>query len=584
MYPVSDTKQMTWYYKYLELIKDGKPISKRVLQALKRVPKYIEKFYFDKERADSYINFIENNIYITGDRVKGEDGLFKMEVEQKFWIEMISFRHEDGSPVVTDLGLILGAGSGKTTFMAALSLAVMMVGSKEENDVIIFSNSISQSNLLFKKIDSTIRSKNSVLYELYKKKYLRPIQKRVTYEPTNSVISVKSYDAEDNDGTEVALAIYDEFHNYKKEDTIENIRKSSLNKKTLSGFLSVFISTNGVTRDMVFDGYMERWINILEGNVEDYSSFPMIYQMDSVQETLNPDLYEKAMPFVRVISNPQVIYEDFIKRKGNIVAQSEKLSKVFNIPQQEYNNLFSTEVIKQALTPMQLRPKYAKIASSINWSSEVYVGYDFASVDDFSSVSILQKCTDFRQDLYKVTNLNFITKNAYANVPENKKELYDKFIKEGSLVILDLEVMDTKYIADYLINILQSNNLIPIKVLGDSFYLEPFKYRMEEEYGADIIQKVRMTVMDLSVPTRMLSTYVLNGRIELSNKLLTWCLNNVRVKEDGAGNIYPNKAKSSEKIDAAISTIMAIKGDLDDYGKDRDIIDWEEEGYEYGII
>ena len=40
--------------------------------------------------------------------------------------------------------------------------------------------------------------------------------------------------------------------------------------------------------------------------------------------------------------------------------------------------------------------------------------------------------------------------------------------------------------------------------------------------------------------------------------VLRWMFNNVFVESDAAGNIKPSKEKSSEKIDGAVASIMAL--------------------------
>jgi phage terminase large subunit-like protein len=42
------------------------------------------------------------------------------------------------------------------------------------------------------------------------------------------------------------------------------------------------------------------------------------------------------------------------------------------------------------------------------------------------------------------------------------------------------------------------------------------------------------------------------------NPVLRWSVGNVVIEQDSAGNIKPSKAKSTEKIDAAIASIMAV--------------------------
>ena len=40
--------------------------------------------------------------------------------------------------------------------------------------------------------------------------------------------------------------------------------------------------------------------------------------------------------------------------------------------------------------------------------------------------------------------------------------------------------------------------------------------------------------------------------------MLRWMMDNIFIKTDPAGNIKPDKEKSTEKIDGAVATIMAL--------------------------
>lgn len=40
--------------------------------------------------------------------------------------------------------------------------------------------------------------------------------------------------------------------------------------------------------------------------------------------------------------------------------------------------------------------------------------------------------------------------------------------------------------------------------------------------------------------------------------MLSWMMDNIHVQTDPAGNIKPDKAKSTEKIDGAVALIMAL--------------------------
>ena len=45
-----------------------------------------------------------------------------------------------------------------------------------------------------------------------------------------------------------------------------------------------------------------------------------------------------------------------------------------------------------------------------------------------------------------------------------------------------------------------------------------------------------------------------------NNPCLNWCLSNITIQEDPAGNIKPNKSKSVDRIDPIVALIMALGG------------------------
>ena len=64
---------------------------------------------------------------------------------------------------------------------------------------------------------------------------------------------------------------------------------------------------------------------------------------------------------------------------------------------------------------------------------------------------------------------------------------------------------------------------------------------------------------DMSPPTKKFMKLTLEERIvHGGHKVLRWMMDNVYVRQDPAGNIKMDKEKSTEKIDAAVSTVMAL--------------------------
>lgn len=64
---------------------------------------------------------------------------------------------------------------------------------------------------------------------------------------------------------------------------------------------------------------------------------------------------------------------------------------------------------------------------------------------------------------------------------------------------------------------------------------------------------------DMSPPSKRLMELVLEKKIEHGgHPVLRWMMDNIFVRMDPAGNIKPDKEKSTEKIDGAVATVMAL--------------------------
>ena len=65
--------------------------------------------------------------------------------------------------------------------------------------------------------------------------------------------------------------------------------------------------------------------------------------------------------------------------------------------------------------------------------------------------------------------------------------------------------------------------------------------------------------LSMSAPTKELEKLVLKKELNhAGNPVLRWMCSNLRMKIDPAGNIKPDKSKSTEKIDGMVALVMAL--------------------------
>jgi phage terminase large subunit-like protein len=63
----------------------------------------------------------------------------------------------------------------------------------------------------------------------------------------------------------------------------------------------------------------------------------------------------------------------------------------------------------------------------------------------------------------------------------------------------------------------------------------------------------------MAAPTQELMKLVLNHRLRHGgNPVLRWQADNLVVRQDPAGNVKPDKGKSTERIDGMVALIMAL--------------------------
>ena len=70
---------------------------------------------------------------------------------------------------------------------------------------------------------------------------------------------------------------------------------------------------------------------------------------------------------------------------------------------------------------------------------------------------------------------------------------------------------------------------------------------------------------DMNPPTKELMKLTLEQKIAHGgHPVLRWMMDNIFIKTDPAGNIKPDKEKSTEKIDGVVATIMTLDRALKD--------------------
>lgn len=79
---------------------------------------------------------------------------------------------------------------------------------------------------------------------------------------------------------------------------------------------------------------------------------------------------------------------------------------------------------------------------------------------------------------------------------------------------------------------------------------------------------------DMSPPSKELMKLTLERKIAHGgNPVLRWMMDNIFIKQDPAGNIKPDKEKSTERIDGVVALIMALDRAIRNQGSGGSVYD-----------
>ncbi len=99
------------------------------------------------------------------------------------------------------------------------------------------------------------------------------------------------------------------------------------------------------------------------------------------------------------------------------------------------------------------------------------------------------------------------------------------------------------------------------EIAYDRFGAEKIR-RDLEELGAEngfVVFPFGQGYVSMSPPSKDFYQFVMEGKIRHGrHPVLDWNLGNVIVDQDAAGNIKPNKKKSTEKIDGVVALVMGL--------------------------
>ncbi len=377
------------------------------------------------------------------------------------------------------------------------------------------------------------------------KKRIKPVMsvKRLVYKPTNSFYQVLSAEAYTKHGLNVHAVIFDELHSQPNRELFDVMTKGSGDARTQPLFF--LITTAGTDRHSVCFEQHQKAEDILCGRKADPTFYPVIYGAEDDADWTSEEVWYRANPSLRHTIDIGKVRNACLSARDNPAEE--------NI----FRQLRLNQWVKQSTRWMQME-KWDACAFPVEQGEllgrECYGGLDLSSSIDITAFVLVFPPRDDAEryvflPFFWIPEENMLRRVRRDHVP------YDVWEKQGFLETTEGDVIHYGFIESF------------IEDLGKRFHIKEIAF---DRWGAvQMVQNLEglgFTVVpfgqgfkDMSPPSKRLMELVLERNVAHGgHPVLRWMMDNIFVRTDPAGNIKPDKEKSTEKIDGAVATIMAL--------------------------
>ena len=496
-----------------------------------------ESSRYDKRRADFAVAFIEALKHTKG-RWAGKP--FKLiDWQEQIFRDLFGTLKADGYRQFTTAYVEIPKKQGKSELAAAVALLLTCADGEERAEVYGCAADRQQASIVFEVAADMVR----MCPPLAKRVKILRSQKRIIYSPTNSFYHVLSAEAYSKHGFNISGVVFDELHTQPNRALFDVMTKGSGDARTQP--LYFLITTAGTDTHSICYEQHQKAQDILDGKKIDPTFYPVIYGAAQDDDWTDEAVWHKANPSLDVTVPIQKVRDACNSARQNPAEENT------------FRQLRLNQWVKQSVRwmPMNTWNKNDGPVHLDELEGRVcYGGLDLASTTDITAFVLVFPPTD-DDDKYTVAPWFWIPEDNLKLRVARDHVPYDLWNSQGFLETTEGNVVHYGYIEKF------------IEDLGTRFNIREIAFdRCGAIQMSQNLEDAGFTVVpfgqgfkDMSPPSKELMKLALEGKLAHGgHPVLAWMVDNIHVRTDPAGNIKPDKQKSTEKIDGVVATIMAL--------------------------
>lgn len=492
---------------------------------------------YDKDAADYAVSFIESLCHTKGTWAGKPFEL--IDWQEQIIRDLFGILKPNGYRQFNTAYIEIPKKQGKSELAAAVALLLLCGDGEERAEVYGCAADRNQAKIVFDVAVDMVR----LCPALAKRVKILESQKTLKYLPTNSLYQVLSADVANKHGFNTHGVIFDELHTQPNRKLFDVMTKGSGDARMQPLYFLITTAGND-TQSICYETH-QKAKDIIDGRKNDPTFYPVIYGADESEDWTDPKVWKKANPSLGI-----TVGIDKVKTACDSAKQNPG-------EENSFRQLRLNQWVKQAVRwmPMNKWDACSFLVDPEDLEGRVcYGGLDLSSTTDITAFVLVFPPAD-EDDKYSIL--------PYFWIPEDNIDLrvkrdhvpYDLWQRQGFLQTTEGNVVHYGFIEQF------------IERLGEKYNIRDIAF---DRWGAvQMVQNLEgmgFTVVpfgqgfkDMSPPTKELMKMTLEQNLAHGGQpVLRWMMDNIFIRTDPAGNIKPDKEKSTEKIDGAVATIMAL--------------------------
>ena len=493
--------------------------------------------HYDEERADHAVSFIECLKHTKG---KWAGRPFKLLPWQETIIrDLFGTIKADGNRQFRTAYIEIGKKNGKSELAAAVALYLLYADGEASPEVYGAAADRQQASIVF----DVAKNMAEMNHTLMKRSKILGATKRIINHQNNGFYQVLSAEVGTKHGLNVSGLILDEVHIQPNRKLFDVLTKGSGDAREQP--LYFLITTAGNDVNSLCYEIHQKAMDIMSGRKKDPTFYPVIYGADPADDWTDPKVWIKANPSIGETIKLETVAEACRSAKDNPAEENA------------FRQLRLNQWVKQAIRwmPMEKWDACAFPVDPDELEGRIcYGGLDLSSTTDITAFVLAFPPLD-ENDRYYLMPFFWVPEETVDLRVRRDHVPYDTWKGQGFIETTEGNVIHYGYIEKF------------IEKLGEKYNIREIAF---DRWGAgQMVQNLEgmgFTVVpfgqgfkDMSPPTKELMKLTLEKKIAHGgHPVLRWMMDNIYIRTDPAGNIKVDKAKSTEKIDGAVATVMAL--------------------------